>query len=71
MVMLLLLLLSGDIETNPGPLGEYLDECVTHKWYECTYCYYDFYIEAGKSIHSIELSYHSTFHGEKTIDYLI
>ena len=24
-VMLLLLLLSGDIETNPGPLGEYLD----------------------------------------------
>ena len=45
--------------------------CYTHKWYECTYCYDDFYIESGKSIHSIELSYHSTFHGEKTIDHLI
>ena len=30
-VMLLLLLLSGDIEMNPGPLGECLDYCATHK----------------------------------------
>ena len=25
MVVLLLLLMSGDIETNPGPVGEYLN----------------------------------------------
>ena len=29
-VMVLLLLLSGDIEMNPGPLGECLNWCATH-----------------------------------------